>query len=192
MTGLNDNTYPYLERAEVQLFQMQTLPKLAEQPGPKFVYSHLLIPHFPYIFKPDGELQTDPGFFLTDVQPLNNHYQAKGYTDQIQFLNNRIPDIIKSIITNSEQTPIIIIQADHGLDMGNRFAILNAYYFPNQIGYQDLYPTISPVNSFRVVLNNFFGKDYPLLPDQSYRSVGNGISSKQTTERSPSCLLDIE
>ena len=31
-----------------------------------------------------------------------------------------------------------------------------------------LYPTISPVNSFRVVLNQYFGTDLEYLPDLSY------------------------
>jgi hypothetical protein len=45
------------------------------------------------------------------------------------------------------------------------FDILNAYYFP--IGdYKMLYQTISPVNSFRVILSSFLGKQYDLLPDE--------------------------
>ena len=33
---------------------------------------------------------------------------------------------------------------------------------------KDLYPTITPINSFRVVFNSYFGTNYPLLEDQSY------------------------
>jgi hypothetical protein len=46
-------------------------------------------------------------------------------------------------------------------------AILNAYYFPDG-EYDALYPSISPVNSFRIVLNHFFNQDYDILPDLSY------------------------
>jgi hypothetical protein len=31
-----------------------------------------------------------------------------------------------------------------------------------------LYPSISPLNSFRVVLNAYFGADLPLLTDATY------------------------
>ena len=31
-----------------------------------------------------------------------------------------------------------------------------------------LYPSISPVNTFRVVLNSYFGENLPLLEDKSY------------------------
>ncbi len=44
--------------------------------------------------------------------------------------------------------------------------ILNAYFLP---GESDglLYPSISPVNTFRVILNLYFGGQYPLLEDIS-------------------------
>jgi hypothetical protein len=45
-------------------------------------------------------------------------------------------------------------------------AILNAYSVPG--GAPALYPSISPVNSFRVILNARFGESLPLLPDRSY------------------------
>jgi hypothetical protein len=48
-----------------------------------------------------------------------------------------------------------------------RYSILNAYYFPNE-EYNLLYPSITPVNSFRVIFNTFFGTDLPLLEDKNY------------------------
>ena len=46
--------------------------------------------------------------------------------------------------------------------------ILNAYYLP---GHADaLYPSISPVNSFRVALNEYFDASLPLLEDVNYNS----------------------
>jgi hypothetical protein len=47
--------------------------------------------------------------------------------------------------------------------------ILNAYYLPEGGG-QEIYPEISPVNTFRVVFNRYFGGDLPLLEDRSYFS----------------------
>jgi hypothetical protein len=48
-----------------------------------------------------------------------------------------------------------------------RTSILNAYYLPGD-GKNKLYPSISPVNSFRIVLNTYFGAELPLLPDRTY------------------------
>jgi hypothetical protein len=87
---------------------------------------------------------------------------------------------IDSLLAQSETPPIILLQGDHGpkgfsddnIEVNNfteNFAILNAYYFHDG-NYSDLYPSISPVNSFRVVLNQYFDTDYPVLEDRSYFS----------------------
>ena len=51
-----------------------------------------------------------------------------------------------------------------------RMGILNAYYFPDQ-DYSKLYKGITPVNTFRIILNKYFGTDLDLLEDRSYFSL---------------------
>ena len=67
--------------------------------------------------------------------------------------------ILRGILDELDYPPVIIIQGDHGAaitsDRG-RMSILNAYYLPED-WHRALYPTITPVNSFRVVFNAFFG-----------------------------------
>ena len=66
-----------------------------------------------------------------------------------------------------------------------KFKILNAYYLP---GHNDLlYPTISPVNTFRLILDTYLGADYPLLNDTSYYSPIPNIYEFQET---PNPCLD--
>jgi hypothetical protein len=48
----------------------------------------------------------------------------------------------------------------------NQFPNLNAIYFPDK-NYKDLYSEMSPVNTFRVIFNNYFGQHLPLLKDSS-------------------------
>jgi hypothetical protein len=43
--------------------------------------------------------------------------------------------------------------------------IMNAYYLPDG-GSELLYDSISPVNSFRVILNRYFGMNMDLLDDR--------------------------
>jgi len=142
------------------LFALEQLESLPQHPGPKFVFAHIVAPHWPHVFGPDG-------------QPVHAHPDSvTGYRDQVVFINNRILPILKSLIENSNTPPVIIIQGDHGAvieDPQRRMSILNAYFFPDG-GTQTLYESISPVNSFRAVFNAHFGGALPLLPDESFYS----------------------
>ena len=86
---------------------------------------------------------------------------------------------IDAILEKSKTPPVIIIQGDHGPGSGldwkspersclwERTSIFNAYYLPDG-GSSLLYPSITPVNSLRVVLNTYFKAGLPLLPDHTY------------------------
>ncbi len=132
------------------------LDKTASIPGPKFVFAHIVSPHFPYVFDENGDFKV-----YEEANP--------GYFNNIRYVNRRTIELIKILLAKSKEPPVIVIQGDHGQDWNTRLAILNAYYFP---GGNDrfLYPTISPVNTFKVIFNTFLGKNEKLLPDQSYFS----------------------
>jgi len=86
---------------------------------------------------------------------------------------------LEAILSESARPTIIVRQGDHGpgamldwADVDNtylkeRMPILNAYYLPNN-GDIHLYDSITPVNTFRVIFNHYFGTDYELLDDKSY------------------------
>jgi hypothetical protein len=171
---------------ELQLNILDQLPGIATLQEPTFTFAHILIPHIPYIFAPDGEIRSDPGFFSgEDSTPINDRYERIGYTGGVEFVNGRILEIVKSLIENSDPSPIIIIQGDHGLDDDNRFEVLSAYHFP---GSDDppLYPSITHVNTFRLLFDQYFGTDFGLLPDLSYHEDGD--PTQPISETSPSCL----
>ena len=157
----------YRERT---LLVLNSMDKLAHMPGPKFVFIHLVIPHPPFVFAPDGS-PTDPSLYMDEngIYLQVNYY--KGYRNQAAYINGQMEKAISTLLTESPNPPVIIIQGDHApwLQQGSdEFKILNAYYLP---GHNDvLYPTISPVNTFRLVLNTYLGADYPLLDDTSYES----------------------
>jgi len=150
--------------------------------GPKFVFAHIVSPHPPFVFGPQGEAM-DPGWSYSMADGSNYSGDLagyrQGYAAQVNFVNQKVEQTIDAILARSDQPPVIIIQGDHGpggsLDWGSpersclweRSGILNAYYLPGG-GKDALYPSISPVNSFRVVLNTYFGTNLPLLPDETY------------------------
>jgi len=51
-----------------------------------------------------------------------------------------------------------------------RMGILNAYRFPGA-GSKSLYPSITPVNSFRLVFDTYFGTSLGLRPDKALFSL---------------------
>jgi hypothetical protein len=176
-----DINYPYYDHINRQLFILDQLPQIALNPKSTFTFVHILIPHTPYVFGPGGEILTDPGYYGGGKgEPINNEYRRKGYIGEVQFINSRMLPILRRILDQSAQPSVIILQGDHGLRKDNRLKILNAYYLPTEAK-RRLYPSISPVNSFRVVFNVFFGTANPgssvqngtsqwsLLPDISYK-----------------------
>lgn len=143
---------------------------IARMPQPTFAYLHLISPHPPFVFDPEGNPTYPPDFWNDQRRYPASLYQ-KGYVNQLPFLNKKILEAVDTILAESDVPPIIIIQGDHGpwLQPNNkRMWILAAMYLP---GHNDeLYPAISPVNFFRIVFSNYFGGDYELLEDVSYFS----------------------
>ncbi len=147
-----------------------SMEDLARMPGPKFVFIHIIPPHPPFIYTPDGR-PTDPGPFLNENRRYTASSYALGYINQVEYIGSQLETALSTLLSESSGPPVIILQGDHGPWMqtgSGQFKILNAYYLP---GHNDLlYPSVSPINSFRLVFNAYFGTDYALLPDTSYYS----------------------
>jgi hypothetical protein len=152
------------------LYTLDQLGEMATVAGPKFVFAHVLAPHKPYIFGPliDSELSADP---YPDPIADPEAY-AKGYVSQVMFVNERVLEIVRDLKERSEPAPIIVLQGDHGPDqseLGTRMAILNALHLPDADRRQ-LYPEMTPVNTFRLILREYFGFDLEPVEDVSYYS----------------------
>jgi hypothetical protein len=168
------------------LFALDELPKLAQVASPKFVYVHMLIPHRPNIFLPDGSMNLNTEFYIKGVgEGINRQVDIEGYLNNTKFINSRLPEVLRQMIQQSRTPPIIIIQGDHGYQLPDiRFDNLNAYFFPDQ-NYTALYPKISPVNTFRAIFNTYFGTNYPMQKDQSINVGINRPYGKKTMKPSP-------
>jgi hypothetical protein len=144
----------------------------AKVKGPKFVFAHLVIPHPPYVYSPNGDYVPEGPLtqkFIYDLTtPANDE---PGYQNAIRFVNGEILKVVDKILADSKIPPVIIIQGDHGAFRfavpEQRMSILNAYYLPGTAARTSLYSSITPVNTFRILFDSYFGKNYPLLPDVS-------------------------
>ncbi len=154
---------------ERTLFTLDLLDELPEQTKPRFIYAHINVPHVPFVFEADGGIHTDANYYNGERDyPSSEEYFINGYREQIQFLNNRVPKIAAEIIRRSDVPPVIIIQGDHGIRDDINLKVLNLIYLPG--GKDQLYPTMTPVNTFRVVLNTLFDAKVAILEDHSYFS----------------------
>jgi hypothetical protein len=146
-------------------FAIDQLDQIPSIPGKKFVYFHVLAPHDPFVFAADGSFTT------VKVAADGSYSDVPYYPDEVTYLNRRMLEIVRSLIAKSKTPPIIIIQGDHGWDPRYRMQIFNAYYLPGG-GDKLVYPRITPVNTFRLILDRYFGGHFGLLKDQSYFSMG--------------------
>ena len=170
-------------------FTLERLPEAVALESPKFVFAHVLPPHPPFLFGPDGEelnprrmyAWADGLTFLGAVGATPTDYR-QGYSGQVEFVTKKVEALIDDILRTSTSEPIIILQSDHGprgwagdetlpqVSAGRRLGILSAAYLPYG-GQAAFYEGMSPVNSFRAVFNYYFGTSYELLDDQHFISI---------------------
>lgn len=166
---LNSKTTPYSQARRLRVLSMiETLKEIPTREGSYFVFAHFVIPHPPYSFGADGE------WLEINADTASYDEISRAYINQVEYISGEILAIVDVLQRESDVPPVIILQGDHGPppDLTNdpaiKMPILNAYSLPGVDQDQALYPSISPVNSFRVVLSRYFGADLPLLDDLSY------------------------
>lgn len=140
---------------------------------PKFVYSHLVMPHYRYYYDSVGkevpiEKVIDDAFCK----------DKKGYTSYLQYTNKKLLALVDNILHSSTTPPVIMLLSDHGyrqfhswedsagMDRKYYFMNLNAIMIPGK-NYQGFYDSVSNVNQFRVLFNTLFKQKFPLLKDSA-------------------------
>ena len=175
----------YLLHRRRILYILDTVPKIDDKPGQYFVFAHIIAPHPPFVF---GELGGLVGHDQPYALMAANYFSGSredyitGYRNQLKYINMRVEEMIDALLSNADVPPVIILQADHGpgaylewespeeSDLWERTSILSAYYLP-RVDRGLLYEDITPVNSFRIILSQYFGADLALLPDRTYHST---------------------
>lgn len=159
-------------------YQFTMLPEIAKMPGPKFVFAHILSPHLPYIYGRNCEILT-----RAETEKMTDD---ENFANQTACTSLKLEKMVDQIIKNSKTPPIILIQSDEGVPylryqlpsadeweaasadlMKEKFPIFSAYYLPG-VSTSTLYSGITNVNSFRVILNQYFSAGLPLLLDKNY------------------------
>lgn len=159
-------------------YELERLKEVGGQSTPTFVFAHILVPHRPYVFDQDGRYLSREE---ADHRPLKLNY-----VNQVKYINGQVLKVLDVLLARPNP-PVILIQADEGpfptrfqknvrkfdwtqatqAELREKMEILNTFYLPG-VKNPPLYPSISPVNSFRVVFNTYFGTNLPLLPDEHF------------------------
>jgi len=132
--------------------------------APKFVYTHLMMPHYPYYF--DGKGNPLPLEKLSGIRKTTSN----DYIEYLKYTNRRLLELVDNILATSPTPPVIMLLGDHGFqiktDHTYDFINLNAVYFPDK-NYSGFYDTITNVNQFRIIFNTYFDQHLPLLKDST-------------------------
>lgn len=164
------------EQRDLFRFVFDNIDQAAAIEGPKFVFIHVLSPHPPFIFGREGE-PVGLGRFEDSAEGLTDEDLLAAYVDQLIYLNSQVETAVDQILNNSTPSPIIIIMGDHGWADRNaedKLSILNAYHLPEGGG-RIIYPTITPVNTFRAIFDFYFEAGMGFLPDSSYFSTEDDV-----------------
>jgi hypothetical protein len=178
------------------LAQFEKLAMIESDPRPTFTFAHFLLPHPPYVFDRDGNPVSE--------EVLAERPGRESYIEQLIHTNHLIKEMASKLLDGPhENDPIVVIQSDEGphpwryqrdvetfnwynatdSELRQKLLILNAYYFPSRG--DALYDAISPVNTFRVMFNEYFRAGLPVLEDRTfvYKDHQNLYQFKEVTER---------
>ncbi len=135
--------------------------------SPKWIYTHLMMPHYPYYYDRNGKEQP----FETVVEGNQHHKEA--YIGYLQYSNNKLLELIDHILRSSAKPPLIILMGDHGFrhfreTVASRYHFLNlvSVYLPSG-NYSAFSDSLTGVNFFRTLLNTEFRQQLPLLKDST-------------------------
>jgi hypothetical protein len=184
IAACNSGTMPFRpESPDFMLWKFRALAELRQQPGPKFVLAHLLVPHEPYMFSPT--CGTKPLRWQPAVDGEDDRRMRGEYVEQVQCVNRQVLLLVSQLLADPGRTPIIMLQADHGnarfpfgrpppidqisrAQLQERTDVFAAYRIPGDMhAFSD---TIGPVNAVRLMLRTQFGVALPQLEERTYYS----------------------
>lgn len=154
---------------------------------PRFVVAHIIAPHPPFVFdRNGGPVEQRPLFGFWDGSHFMNSYSTpekyrEGYGEQVQYIDKLVLKFAEEI-GRKNPNAVVLVEGDHGsklkldqeslekTDLKECFSNLIAIRAPEPVKRQ-LYPSMSSVNSLRLVFDGLFGEELGKLPDRSYYST---------------------
>jgi hypothetical protein len=140
---------------------------LTKSDKPRFVYTHLVMPHYPYYYDSSG--QANPYTMLDDQYRTNK----KAFISYLHYSNRQLLSLVDDIRKSALKPPVILLMSDHGfrefpeaVNPKYYFDNLNTVYLPDS-NYQRFYSGMSNINQFSILFNTIFDQQLPLKKDST-------------------------
>ena len=168
---------------------------LEDNKNKKFVFFHLMMPHWPYYFDENGNEIN--GSFDRINPDGSRELNKDSYISYLKYTNKYILNLADKIISLKEKEPVIILFGDHGIRrkyyfrdeqkhidklknepnvIEDQFNTFLAYYNPDEKLVKKDYKSL--VNFYRDFSNKIFGTTYPELENKRfffYYNTLNGL-----------------
>lgn len=155
---------------------------------PRFVLAHVLAPHPPFVFGPNGELRLpqrafglEDGSHYMELRASRGAYIA-GYRDQAQYIATLTLEAIDALLAAPGEKPVIVLHGDHGpkahldqdslaeTDVNESFPTLLAIHAPGRV-LQRMEGHNTLINVYGAVLSGLFALPDKPKPENSYYSA---------------------
>ncbi len=148
-------------------FSKDRSTNLGDVPSPKFVYVHMFLPHVPFMFDANGNLNSS-----------EYYYNWNFYLGHYIFATKVASDMINRILSQADPNnpPVIILQSDHGARNESINDNILLKDFPEKdmtsilftlhlsgYDYSKIPQDINPINTFPIVFNDLFDANIPLV-----------------------------
>ena len=134
---INKNQKYFLENLE-------KLSDISNDPNKTWTYFYSRPPHPPFIFNEDGSKNLNANPYNSFSEDLSDSWtieEKNNFINQLKYVNKTIIEVIRKILSNSNNV-IIIIHSDHGItNMSGTDKLINGK-LPEEI-YEELFSTIS-------------------------------------------------
>jgi hypothetical protein len=150
-----------------RLIKLTTEASVLITSKPRFIYTHLLMPHWPYLVDSTGK-ETGINFHTTG---LSAKQKESAYVQYLAYTNHQMLQLADTIMNRSKGKAAIIIMSDHGYrerkvngcrELTNNFI---SVYLPGK-DYRYFYDGMSNVNLFPMIFNTLFQQQIARLPDK--------------------------
>jgi hypothetical protein len=165
-------------------FAFDQIGRLAAEKSdrPRFIFVHLVAPHFPTVFGAEGEHTQMPygQFFWVQSAPqrgITREEFISAYKGQLEYLNTLLPPALDKI-AQGDPSAVVLFMSDEGTgvgmdwdnvpasDLGERFVGHFSARTPGKSGVFAPMKTI--VNVMPLLFNAYLGQQLPMQPDTHY------------------------